>query len=171
SDIGLSRASVIENSAAGTVVGGLTATDADAGETFAFSLLDDAGGRFAINGANLVVAGALDYEAATSLGVSVRVTDAVGNTFDKAFAIGVGNAISASSIAENRPYGTVVGALSGTDPDAGDLLMFSLFDDAGGRFAINGANVVVAGELDCESATAHSITVRATDSGGAFRDE
>jgi Ca2+-binding RTX toxin-like protein len=91
SDIGLSRASVVENSAAGTVVGGLTATDADAGETFAFSLLDDAGGRFAIDGANLVVAGELDYESATAHSITVRATDSGGAFRDQAFALSVTN--------------------------------------------------------------------------------
>lgn len=86
-----SNATVAENSAPGTIVGALAATDADLGETFAYSLLDDAGGRFAIDGANLVVAGGLDYEAATSHAVTVRVTDSVGNSFDKAFNVSIAN--------------------------------------------------------------------------------
>ena len=65
----------MENSPAGTVVGTLSATDADPGETFIFSLLDDAAGRFAIAGSDLVVAGTLDYETATTHAVTVRVTD------------------------------------------------------------------------------------------------
>ena len=178
-DIGLSKASVAENSAAGTLVGSLSATDPDAGETFVFTLLDDAGGRFALRGISLITAGPLDYEAAKSHTVSVRVTDAVGNHLDKAFVIGVGNvneaptdvALAGGTVAENSALGTVMGILSGTDPDVGDLLTFSLVDDAGGRFAISGASIVVAGGLDYEAAAAHEVTVRATDAGGEHFDE
>src|SRR4029077_4887614 len=90
-DIQLSGTSVAENGAAGTMVGSLSATDDDLGEVFTFSLVDDAGGRFAIAGQNLVVAGTLDYETASSHNVTVRVTDSTGNTFDKTFAIAVDN--------------------------------------------------------------------------------
>jgi hypothetical protein len=66
-------------------VGTLSADDPDAGETFTFSLVDDAGGLFAIDGNDIVVAGALDFETATTHEVTVRVTDSAGNTFDKVF--------------------------------------------------------------------------------------
>jgi Tol biopolymer transport system component len=75
-------------------------------------------------------------------------------------------ALTNSSIAENTPPGTVIGTLSAIDPDLGDTATFTLIDDAGGRFALNGNKLVVAGALDYESATSHQITVRATDSGG-----
>ena len=88
-DITLSNASVAENSAAGTLVGSLADVDPGAAGTASFTLLDDAGGRFAINGGNLVVAGSLDYETAQSHQVTVRVTDSAGNIFDKALTIAV----------------------------------------------------------------------------------
>jgi Ca2+-binding RTX toxin-like protein len=93
SAVAVSNSTVLENSAVGTVVGTLSATDGEAGETFTYALLDSAGGRFGIDGANLVVAdGArLDFEAASSHQVTVRVTDAGGATFDRTFAIGVGD--------------------------------------------------------------------------------
>ena len=153
-DIALSNASVAENTANGTVVGALSDTDPDAGETATFTLTDDAGGRFAISGSNLVVANGalLNFESNTSHSVTVRVTDSGGSTFDKIFAIGVTNAneaptniaLSNASVAENSANGTVVGALSDTDPDAGDTAAFTLVDDAGGRFGISGSNLVVA---------------------------
>ncbi len=177
--ITLTRDTVPENSAAGTEVGKLIADDPDPGETFAFTLLDDAGGLFAIDGAYLAVAGALDFEAAASHGVTVRVADSVGNTFDKDFEIAVEDlneaptdiALSNNSIEENSPVGTVVGALSGSDPDARDVLGFSLLDDAGGLFAVHGTNLVVAGPIDYEQAQHHAVMVRATDSGGLSYDE
>ncbi len=55
---------VDENSAVGTVIGGLTAVDIDM-TTYTWSLTDNAGGRFGISGANIVVANGalLDFEA------------------------------------------------------------------------------------------------------------
>src|SRR5262249_43033381 len=56
SNISLSGNSVKENSPAGTVIGTLTASDPDAGDSSTFALVDNAGGRFAISGNKLVVA-------------------------------------------------------------------------------------------------------------------
>src|SRR5262249_19375722 len=62
----LSANTAAENSAAGTVVGDLSALDVDNGATATFSLIDDAGGRFAVSGNRLVVANGalLDFEQA-----------------------------------------------------------------------------------------------------------
>jgi predicted extracellular nuclease/uncharacterized protein YjiK/2',3'-cyclic-nucleotide 2'-phosphodiesterase (5'-nucleotidase family) len=92
-DIGLSSTTIAENSSNGTVLGTLTATDSGGADTtnFIFSLNSNAGGRFAINGSQLVVANGslLDYETNTSHQVSIRVTDASGAFYDKNFTIGV----------------------------------------------------------------------------------
>jgi Ca2+-binding RTX toxin-like protein len=90
-DIALSQDSVVENSANGTVVGVLTANDPDVGDTFTFSLVDDAGGRFAISGDELIVAGAIDHETAAVHAVTVRATDAAGEAFDETFNILITN--------------------------------------------------------------------------------
>ena len=178
-DLALSANTVAENSANGTVVGQLSAVDPDASDTATYSLVDNAGGRFAIDGSNIVVAGALDYETATSHQVTVRVTDSAGNTYDETFTVNVNNvneaptdlALSANTVAENSANGTIVGQLSAVDPDASDTATYSLVDNAGGRFAIDGSNIVVAGALDNESATSHQVTVRVTDSAGNTYDE
>jgi len=91
----LTGATVAENSAAGVVVGTLKGTDPDAGATLTYSLVGDAGGRFAVNATTGVVtvkaAGLLDYEAAASQTITARVTDQAGLSFDMAFTIGVTN--------------------------------------------------------------------------------
>ncbi len=93
-DITLSASSVRENSAAGTVVGTFAAVDSDAGDASTFTLVDSAGGRFAISGNKLVVAGGatINYQQAASYSVTVRATDRGGLTFDKTFTINVQNA-------------------------------------------------------------------------------
>ena len=72
--------------------------------------------------------------------------------------------LSGATVEENSPDGTVIGTLSGTDPD-GDALTFTLTDDAGGRFGIINDNelAVAGGGLDYESDTSHDITVEASD--------
>ncbi len=83
--------------------------------------------------------------------------------------------LSASNVAENAGNGTVVGTITGTDPDTGDTKTYSLTDSAGGRFAIDGSTgqitVADGSLLDYESATSHNVTVRVTDSGGLTYDE
>ena len=83
--------------------------------------------------------------------------------------------LSANTVAENASNGTVVGIVTGTDPDTGDTQTYSLTNTAGGRFAINsstGEITVADGTLlDYESATSHSVTVRVTDAGGLTYDE
>ncbi len=73
-------------------------------------------------------------------------------------------ALSGISIAENSAAGAVIGTLSATDGD-GDMLTYTLGDDAGGRFEIrNGELIVKAGaKLDFENATSHTITVKVSD--------
>ena len=63
--------------------------------------------------------------------------------------------------------GTPVGITTlAVDADGTDKVGYSLTDDAGGRFAIDGTTGVVTvkngGLLDYKSATSHSVTVRAT---------
>ena len=126
-NIALSTSTVAENSANGTIIGSLSDTDPDSvlGDTARYTLTNDAGGRFAISGTNLVVANGslLDYESATSHNVTVRVADAHGATFSKTFTIAVSDqndtapvftTTATFSVAENT---TAVGTVTATDAD------------------------------------------------------
>lgn len=94
-DLALSASTVAENAATGTVVGTVTGTDVDAGDTKTYSLTNTAGGRFAINASTGVLTVAngslLNYESARSHSVTVRVTDRGGLTYDEAFTISLTN--------------------------------------------------------------------------------
>jgi Cadherin domain/Right handed beta helix region/RTX calcium-binding nonapeptide repeat (4 copies) len=171
-----------ENAANGTLVEVAVAIDSDHGDTFIYQLVDDAGGRFAIDsetGAVTVANGAaLDYEADPSHSITIRVTDSGGKFFEKTFIVDVNDVnerptdlgLNGASVLENSIDGTVVGMVNVSDPDAGDSWTFQLLDNAGGRFAIDSGSgqVTVANGslLDYEAANSHAITVRATDSGG-----
>ncbi|MGO4572868.1 M10 family metallopeptidase C-terminal domain-containing protein, partial [Microvirga sp. 2TAF3] len=88
-DILLSNNAVLENASNETVVGTLSAVDADTGDTFHYSLPDSASGRFVLRGNKVVVADSskLDFEEAQSHQIKVRVRDAGGDSFEKTFSI------------------------------------------------------------------------------------
>ncbi|MBH0208303.1 MAG: hypothetical protein HP495_07260, partial [Nitrospira sp.] len=186
-DLSLSANSVAENATTGTVVGTVTGTDPDANDTKTYSLTDTAGGRFAINASTGVITVAdgslLNYEAAASHNLTVQVTDSGGQSYTESFTINLTNvnegptdlSLSGSSVAENATTGTVVGTVTGTDPDAGDTKTYSLTDTAGGRFAINASTGVITvadgSLLNYEAATSHTIIVQVTDAGGLTHDQ
>ena len=172
----LSNASVAENSAAGAVVGALSAIDPDAGDSATFTLTDNAGGLFAISNGNLVTTAVLDFEQAASHQVTIRATDSGGLSHDTTFTIATTNvneaptaiSLSNATVPQGTANGTVVGTLSAVDPDVGDSATFSLLDNAGGQFAVSGNSLVVAGAL---SAGPQQVVVRDTDSGGLTFDK
>ncbi|MFN9435559.1 MAG: beta strand repeat-containing protein, partial [Planctomycetota bacterium] len=177
-----------ENVANGSIVETITRSDVDSGDGAAYSLVDNAGGRFAINSSTGVVTVAnttlLNFEAATSHNITVRVTDTAGATFDKVmtvtltdvdeFDVGPVSDINPASnnINENAAVGTTVGiTASASDADATtNTLTYTLDDSAAGRFAVDSSTgvVTVAGSIDYETNTSHSITVRATSSDTSF---
>ncbi len=181
--ISLSNATVDENRPAGTTVGTLSATDADAGDTLTFSLVAGAGDAdnalFDISGITLRTAAPLDFEAQATRSVRVRVSDGRGGTFERSFTIDVTNvndaptaiALSSASIAENQPSGTTVGLLSATDQDPLDTHTFQLVSGAGdadnASFSIAGAALRSAAAFNFEVKSSYSIRVRATDPGAA----
>jgi hypothetical protein len=84
---------VLDTAAEGTAVGSVIATDPDAGGGLTYALLDDAGGRFAIDPATGMIRVAdpslLDYWTADQHGIVVQVTDAGGLSSSAAFSIAV----------------------------------------------------------------------------------
>src|SRR5690606_10733944 len=90
SDSNASANSVVDDVANGAIVG-LTAhaVDPDVGDSVTYSLIDNAGGRFAINATTGVVtvldASLLDNGVASSHTVTIRATDGHGLTRDQNF--------------------------------------------------------------------------------------
>ncbi len=176
---------VDENAANGTVVGVTAlASDADAtSNTITYTLDDNAGGRFAIDGSTGVVTVAdgtlLDRESAASHNITVRATSSDGSFNTASMTININDvdefdvgAVSdvdgaTNEVAENATAGTIVGITAlASDPDATtNAITYSLFDNDGGRFQINSSTgvVTVAGAIDREvDGPTRNITVRAT---------
>jgi hypothetical protein len=76
---------VLESATIGTTVGVLSVIGATG--TPVFSLTDSAGGKFAISGANLNTAAALDYETAPTHAIIVHVTGTTPLIADRGYTI------------------------------------------------------------------------------------
>ena len=180
-DISASSTSVAENQSTGTVVGNLSTTDVDAGNTFTYSLVSGTGdtdnASFQIVNGQLQTNASFDFETKSSYSIRVRSTDQGSLTFEKAFTITVTNvnegptdiSVSSTSVAENQSTGTAVGNLSTTDVDAGNTFTYSLVSGTGDTD--NASFQIVNGELqtnasfDFETKSSYSIRVRSTDQG------
>ena len=76
-----------------------------------------------------------------------------------------------NEVSEDAAVGVVVGVTAfADDPDSSDTVTYELTDNAGGLFAIdaNSGVVTVAGTLDFETATSHTITAKATSTDGSM---
>lgn len=183
----LSGGAVSDTAAVGTVVGALSATDSDGDAvsfTFANALagsngLVSADGRFAIVNGSIVVNDKSLIQVAQTTAVNYAVVAADGRggatTGDVTITITDGNKaptnilLSQSSVREHSDVGTVIGTLSGTDPN-GDALTYTLLDNAGGLVELVGKEIRVKNNaaIDYEQMTSFNITVRASDGGETF---
>ncbi len=178
---------VSENVAVGTSVG-ITAFAADAdgsNNNVTYSLSDDAGGLFTIdpNTGEVTVAGDINFEAGDVQSIEVTATSEDGSTSTQSYDIAINDvdefdvsAISdtddaANAVSENVAVGTSVGitAFAADADGSNNGITYSLSDDAGGLFTIdsNTGEVTVAGDIDFESATGHTIEITATSEDGS----
>ncbi len=185
SDTNVAGNAVNEDASVGTVVGiTALATDADGTDTVTYSLSDDAGGLFTIdaNTGVVTVAAGLDAETAQNHSIEVTATSTDGSTSTQTFNIGVNdvdefdisatsdNDGTANSVSESATVGTAVGVTAlATDADVTDSVTYSLSSNPGGFFAIdaNTGVVTVAGTLDYETDTSHTIEVTSTSDDGS----
>ena len=179
----LTNYNVNENSPNNTIIGQISVSDPDPDDTHTLTLLDNAGGRFQLVGNQLQVANGnlIDYETNSSHNITIKATDAGNLSIQKALTINVINVnesptdvqLSNTTIEENSPNGTVITTLNTIDPDFNNSFTYSLVDNAGGRFAINNNQLIVAdgSKLDYETNQKHTITIRTRDQGGLSYDK
>ncbi|MEO1503792.1 MAG: hypothetical protein AAFU68_06130, partial [Pseudomonadota bacterium] len=114
--VSLTGGSVVENAGEGVVVADLS-TDLpdDSGRTVTYELITNPGGRFAIQGSQLVVAAgaSLDFETSTTQTVSVRATDSWGHTAELDVTITVTDAAEAIQLGD--------GGVTFVDTDVSEL--------------------------------------------------
>ena len=83
--------------------------------------------------------------------------------------------LAPTSVAENQPVGTTVGAFTTTDPDAGDAFAYTLVSGTGSadnsQFTIEGNTLKTAASFDFETKSSYTVRVRSTDRNGAFAEQ
>ena len=189
-DIALSNSSVPENESSGTVVGTLSATDANP-DSHTYNLVPGFGdnGQFSITGNELLTDAIFDYESDSSYSIRIEVNDGLGGIYEESFTISITDVdenldnndptdiiLSNSSVAENASVGVAVGTLTASDPDAGDSHSFELVsgtgDDDNGLFDVNDNNeLVTASVFDFETRSSYSVRLRTVDNnGGSFQE-
>jgi Ca2+-binding RTX toxin-like protein len=136
--ISLDHSTIAENAAAGAIVGTLTGSDPDQGDTLAFSLVDNPDNIFVIMDDKIELAEgrSLDFESRATYDITVRATDSAGETLDQVFTIDVTDIDEA--IRGTQKNNTLVGT-------AGDDVMLGLggddtLDGRGGADELNGGN-------------------------------
>ncbi|MCP9788457.1 leucine-rich repeat protein [Cyanobium sp. Maggiore-St4-Cus] len=190
-DLTLTSSGINENSAAGTVIGTLAATDPDAGSTFTYALVAGNGTNDADN--NLVViegnqvkvksGASINFETNPVLTLYIRVTDNgnPGLPFDKAVTASVIDinesptdlVFTSSGVQENSPATTVIGTLSATDPDAGSSFTYILVAGDGTNDVDNALVDIVGNEvrlnsgasINFETNPVLNLNIRVTDNG------
>ncbi len=98
--ITLTGRAVLENLPADTLIGLLSATDPDGVDTFSFSFAPNGnpGGLFRLDGDQLLTTAALDFEAAATRSIILRVTDSDGNSYDRPFTITVNDLAEGAAV-------------------------------------------------------------------------
>ena len=186
SDINIPPTSVVasnrafpESTSPGTVVTTLSIIDPNVDDRDRLELVNG-GGYFRLDGNSLILTNTVYYNSTTNITVRVQATDPYGETLATSVELGVTavnhppdgpiELVSGNPIPENTPAGVVVGPLQVHDPDTGEVIVFSLRDDANGQFLISNNQLVLAKPLDYLATNSYTILVRATDSGGLFVD-
>ncbi|HLP88021.1 MAG TPA: SBBP repeat-containing protein [Nostocaceae cyanobacterium] len=137
-DFILNNGSVAENQPINTVVGNLTTTDPNVGDTFTYSLVvgtgDTDNNLFTIVGNELRTNAVFDYETKNSYSIRVRTTDQSGLFFEKQLTIGVSDVNEAPTLVTPiADQSTVTGSVFNfqfadntfSDPDIGDSLTYT----------------------------------------------
>lgn len=92
-DILLSENKVRENASLNSLIGTLSASDLDAGETFSYSLASGEGDKdnahFRITANQLLLAASVDFSLQSTCTIRVRTTDSKGCQFDKVLSLSV----------------------------------------------------------------------------------
>ncbi len=121
-NIALSNSSITENLSIGTVIGTLSSTDSNSGDTHSYSVVGGDSFAFAISGNQLISDVTFNFEFRSTYNVTVRTTDSGGLSYDKSFSISINDVdeggggtpvdITIDSVSSGAAY-VVVNAING----------------------------------------------------------
>jgi hypothetical protein len=176
--------SIAENSASGTIIGTVVATNPDAGQTLTYSILSgNTSGAFSINTSTGVLtvsnSATLNFEITPTFALVVKVQDnGTGNLSSQAtvnISLTDVNEVpvinnQSFSIAENSANGTIVGTVIATNPDAGQTLTYSILSgNTSEAFAIITSTgvltVAYSAALNFETTPTFALVVKVEDNG------
>jgi gliding motility-associated-like protein len=132
--IDLTNNQIPENSAIGTLVGTLSASDPETTETFTFGMPNVTDTNdFRISGNSLITKTIFNYEAKSNYPITIKVTDGGGKTLSKVFQIGITDVnekpvINDQSfdVLEGTSNGSLVGNLQASDGDKNQTLTYDI---------------------------------------------
>ena len=171
-DISLSNTSIDENQTAGTLVGSLSTTDPDSGDTHSYNLQSgvigcnsSGNGSFQISGDELQSAVVFDYEIPpTSFNICLRSTDSGGGTYDEQFTIDI------NDLDDTPPEHTAFLRYNpATSPTAADTLVFQatfsedVQDVDPTDFAVNGSTTATVSGVAVVDPSTYEVTVSGGD--------
>ncbi|AYQ56274.1 hypothetical protein MS2017_0535 [Bathymodiolus thermophilus thioautotrophic gill symbiont] len=130
---------IVENTAAGTELGTLSATDADTNNAFTYASSNTTNFEITTGTDKLKLKSSPNYEALPAdnktLSTSITVTDGNGHSFNKIFNFTVSDiddtaptniVLSKSTITSNALADTIIGTLSATDTDTTSNLIYNI---------------------------------------------
>ena len=180
-DMVLNPASVAENEPSGSLVGTLSTTDEDSGDTFTYSFVSGTeqndNTQFIIIGDEVKTLKTFDYENRQLYYLNIKVTDAAGATYIELFTVQITEAndaptgleLTSTEIEENLVAGSEVATFITTDPDNTDTHTYALISGTGStdndQFIIAGNKLLTATSFDYESTQLYKIRVQTTDNG------
>ena len=182
--LGTQAFSLNENSSYGSNVGTILASDPDLGQTLTFTILSgNTNNAFALNAATgaitVITSSALNFESTPFFYLLVKVQDnGIGKLSSQAIlTISLLNLNESPvfsnqtiQVYENSPIGTIAGYASASDPDAGQLLTYSLLSgNTNNVFAINSSTgLITVGNsiaLNFEAIPYFTLVVKVQDNG------
>jgi hypothetical protein len=143
----LSASRIVETATQNTVIGQLSVSDEDAGQSVTCSVVNVAAqAMFGVGGSSgkdllfISTSGSLNYEVTSTYAVIVRCTDTLGTavqtplSVEQAFVVSIDNGgdtpsgivLSKSDVNENSAVDTVVGSITAFDEDVGETMTFTL---------------------------------------------
>ncbi len=178
SNLSLSATSLDENQPSNTVIGVLSTSDSDAGDSHSYSLVSGTGSTdnnsFNINSNQLRSSNIFDFETKSSYSIRIQTSDNANEVFTKVFNISIGNLSETSptillsnvSVLENQAANTSIGTFSTT---GGGTFAYSLVSGTGstdnGNFQLINNELRNSTIFDFETKNSHSIRVRSTNLG------
>ena len=181
-DITISNYTITENSALGTPISTLSATDQDNTTTFNYSLTTTQieNTQFLISGNLLLVNTNFDYETDSIKVIELHVDDNGGCSYIETFTITIvdGNDaptelnLSSPFISDHQQAGSFMGEFFTIDPDLNDMHTYSLVPGTGSndnaQFYIQNDTLYNVAQLDYTAQSIYYIRARTTDLGSLF---